>query len=302
MECKQCKTSWDKEQNRDLKLCPLCFLPLEEEGKEPFEIAWARMIQDQMKGKYQKPLYDQITDYYVQGVLSDPASCLEFSQFLEKYPEGSPNFSKLNIESTDHPALELLRYGASREDPRSFYELFKRGDQEYLKTVNPHNPLLKSLRFLAAGKREAAFDAFHEAVKGSVHVEDPKLLALFFDMDDNVSERLEKLDKAAKEGSMFDVLHYLYNKVFQGENPYGHLEALPQSVIDFLKNHPDEWEQQTKKLIDLDIDLHGIQLAANTLQSMDEGLKDSAAKILDENYKKAYLRPFEEVEATSLNW
>lgn len=301
-----------------LTFCPVCGKRLS--AAPGFELTWAQMAEDTLKKHSTFANFQQAWNWHLQNIKSHPEQIIEAVEFLERYPGFSSQLEEIDFDSQEFShvwglmdnAHRLLVYGALQGDGPSLYRLAIHNANLHpdlralLHRKEGENTQLAPLARALCGQRDKARSALRDllgcpAGYGLV-LADPDSQKLFANLDAALPERMAALAAARQNQDVKAYLEHLYRPLPGAQNPYEHLENLSFLLEGFLSSHEEEWVNRTMEYLEADECLQGIHLALMTIKSAFPSLKSSAGYLLDKQYEKAYLRPFEEIEATSRIW
>ena len=178
---------------------------------------------------------------------------------------------------------------------------------EFLSTVD--ETMLYLLASALKGKGTEARKAFRYLQKMSPNEEliltTPKAFELLSGVPTTLDGRLHELQAstALDKSRNLDVdLNLLYRPLTIDPVSFDHLNGLPEEYIAFLTSHQEAWKHETYAMIQADTVLRGIHLALQTIQSTHPELKSICQSLLEAQYIKAYLRPFEQIEKSDVRF
>lgn len=249
--------------------------------------AAAKAAPDQFAVFFAKPLpaWMQILGY---GLLfGDPASAIQLAQ-------ANPDL---------HPAILEVLEGQNHQNTKSDLpdlppEADKASRLHQMQLPVEAGPLYFSLKQDYPMARAALKAAMQVDESTPLYLKSEPALNLLANLSNDLPKRLAKMVEDMQKEDTAHVLEGLYRPLFDQENEFAHLYALPQSLPEYLHNHQAEWISQSLRMIDADQALRGIHLAAQTLKNQNPALEEACDTILAKQYEKAYLRPFKEIEKT----
>lgn len=133
----------------------------------------------------------------------------------------------------------------------------------------------------------------------------PKAFELLSGVSTTLDGRLHELQASMaldKSGDLDVDLNLLYRPLTINPVSFDHLNCLPEEYIAFLTSHTEAWKQKTYAMIQADMVLRGIHLALQTIQSTHPELEPVCQALLEAQYIKAYLRPFEQIEKSDVRF
>ncbi len=133
----------------------------------------------------------------------------------------------------------------------------------------------------------------------------PKAFELLSGVSTTLDGRLHDLQGFATLEKSEDLevdLNFLYRPLTINPVSFDHLNCLPEEYIAFLISHKEAWQQKTYAMIQADTVLRGIHLALQTIQSTHPELESICQSLLEAQYIKAYLRPFEQIEKSDVRF
>lgn len=307
MKCPKCQTVLGGRKTP--ACCPLCGAVLEKNPHSSFEKTWADLEEQQLKKKPSVKQFNAVYGWYQKAMQNSLDETVDAAAFLRRYPELAAKAGK-----SEKTIEEILVHGAENGSAACARILVQEKPEwkvhllEFLKDRDPeeYGPEYALLINSWKGEYGKARQAYREICKlpedRPFALESDLAKEMLTGLDGECEGRRKQMDAAASQGNVRFLLDALCRPLNDPPQAFNHLFDLSEPVMHVLQTESDSWMPMIEKDLEAGVCLRGFHLFLQTMKNTGFEADPRLDALLAKQYEKAYLRPFEEIEATDLLW
>ncbi len=336
MECKNCHAKFGWEPKEFILLeCPFCSSSLETEPAAPekpsFDWTWGDIFAQNLKKSRNTSQsdYDQTLSYYVKGWKENPAYGWMLADFLEQTTLTNkqtkelilPELSDSSLPEKQLAAVSVLVHSCQKKDRAAYEKLIHLdsclSDPDVHQLVEQISsmpefqtkiPSAKAIALAREGKQKDAARLIFESMEldhdMKFYLLSDQEYALFTGCSLDAKERVEQVRNALKKETvnMDAVVQLLARPVEPEQQAFDHLNDSLDLALPYIREHQTEFFAAVRKVMKQGGILRGFHLLLTLLKTTEPEMSDQIAPLLDLQYEKVYMKPYDWISKTDRIW